>query len=207
MPFCTSCSAAMEPTAQVCPACGKAVGGTAPAAAAPAAPPQKSGGSALKVVLLILGGFVLLGFFVIGVAAFMAYRLAKDTRVEQTSGGAKVETPFGTVETTNEDAAAIAQKVGVEVYPGARPLPGSASVNVGGMRTATAMFESDDPPGKIEEFYRKQFPHAHVSSQRDEGGTRSVLMVGDKESWTTITIEGHEGGSKFTLASVESGEK
>lgn len=205
MPFCTSCSAAMEPTAQVCPSCGKAVGGTGPAAATSAPPPQKS--SALKVILLLLGGFLLLGMLVVGAAAMFIFRMARDTRVEQTSGGAKVETPFGTVETTNEDGVAIAQKMGVEVYPGARPLPGSASVNVGGMRTATAMFESDDPPEKIEEFYRKQFPRATLNSQRDEGGTRSVLMVGDKETWTTITIEGHESGSKFTLASVEGGEK
>lgn len=205
MPFCTSCSAPMEATASVCPSCGKAVAGTAPAAAAPAPPPQKS--SALKVILLLLGGFLLLGILVIGVVAFMAYRLANETRVEQTSGGAKVETPFGTVETTNEDGLAIAQKMGVEVYPGARPLPGSASANIGGMRTATAMFESDDPPEKIEEFYRTQFPKATLSSQRDEGGSHTVLMVGDKESWTTITIEGHDSGSKFTLASVSGGEK
>ena len=206
MPFCTSCSAAMEPTAQVCPSCGKAVGGTGPAAAAPA-PPQKSGGSALKVILMLLGGFLLLGMLVVGAAALFIFRMARDTRVEQTSGGAKVETPFGTVETTNEDGVAIAQKMGVEVYPGARPLPGSASVNLGGMRTATVMFESDDPPEKIEEFYRKQFPAANVTSQRDESGTRTLLMVGDSEKWTTITIEGHDSGSKFTLASVEGGEK
>lgn len=207
MPFCTSCSAAMEPTAQVCPSCGKAVGGTAPAAAASAPPPQKSGGGALKVVLLVLGGFVLLGILAVGVAALFIFRMAKDTRVEQTSGGAKVETPYGTMEANNEDSANLAAKMGVEVYPGARPLPGGASVNLGGMRTATVMFESDDPPEKLEEFYRKQFPAANVSSLRDEGGTHTVLMVGDREKWTTITIEGHEGGSKFTIASVDGGGK
>lgn len=206
MPFCTNCRAEMDATGQVCPSCGKAVGATAPAAAAPT-PPPKGSGSALKVILMVLGGFVLLGILVVGAAALFIFRMAKDTRVEQTSGGAKVETPFGTVEATNEDAVAIARKMGVEVYPGARPLPGGASVNVAGMRTATAMFESDDPPEKIEEFYRKQFPKAHFSSQRDESGTRSVLMVGDKESWTTITIEGQEGGSRFTIASVEGGGK
>ncbi len=206
MPFCTSCSAQMDASAQVCPACGKAVAGTA--ATAPAPPPQKSG--ALKVILLVLGGFVLLGMLVAGAAAMFIFRMAKDTRVEQTSGGAKVETPFGTVETTNEDGVAIAQKMGVEVYPGARPLPGSASVNIGGMRTATAMFESDDPPEKIEAFYRKQFPHASVTATRGEDETESlhtVMAFGDRETWTTITIEGHEDGSKFTLARVEGGEK
>ena len=206
MPFCTSCSAAMEPTAQVCPACGKAVAGTAPPAATPA-PPQKSGGGALKVILLVLGGLFLLGIVVIALAVGGAYYVAKQSHVEQGPEGAKVETPFGTVETTNEDSANLAAKMGVQVYPGARPLPGGASVNLGGMRSATVMFESDDPPEKLEEFYRKQFPGANVASQRDEGGTHTVLMVGDREKWTTITIEGHEGGSKFTIASVEGGGK
>ena len=54
MAFCTSCGATMDPSASVCPACGKAVGGAAaPAPAAAAAPAQsapKSGG-ALKVIV------------------------------------------------------------------------------------------------------------------------------------------------------------
>lgn len=203
MPFCTNCRAEMDAAAQVCPSCGKAVGGTAPAAAAATTAPPKSGGGALKVILLILGGIFLLGFLVIALAVGGAYYVAKRSHVEETSQGAKVETPFGTVETNKEDSAKLAQKMGIEVYPGARSLPGGASVNLGGMHSATVMFESDDPPEKVEEFYRKQFPKATVTSQRGDSGTHIALMIGDHDKWTTITIEGQEGGSKIVIASVQ----
>lgn len=206
MPFCTSCRAEMDATAQVCPACGKAVGGTTPQAAAPAATPQKSGG-ALKVILLVLGGLFLLCVVVVALAVGGAYYFAKQSHVEQGPQGAKVETPFGTVETTNEDSAKIAEKMGVEVYPGAKALPGGASVTLGGMHTASVMFESDDPPESVEKFYRKQFPKANVTSHSDDSGTHIALMIGDREKWTTITIEEHDGGSKIVIASVNGGAK
>jgi hypothetical protein len=214
MPFCTSCRAEIDAAAQACPSCGKAVGGaTAPPpaaatpapAAAPAAAPAKSGGGTLKVILLVMGGLALLivVFAVLGLGA--AYYVAKRSHVEQGPEGAKVETPFGSVETTNQDSAKIAEKLGVEVYPGARPLPGGASVSVAGMHTASVMFESDDPPEKIEEFYRKQFPKATVTSQRGDSGTHIALMMGSHDKWTTITIEGQENGSKIVIASVNGG--
>ena len=208
MPFCTSCRAEMDATAQVCPACGKGTGGAAvPGAvnAASAAPAKKSGG-ALKVILLVLGGLVLLFFVVIALVAGGAYYVAKQSHVEQGPEGAKVETPFGSVETSNEGSAKIAEKMGMEVYPGARALPGGASVNLGSMHSASAMFESDDPPEKVAEFYHKQFPNASVTTTRDEdekGSANTILAFGDSGKWTTITIEGHDGGCKFTLASVQ----
>lgn len=209
MAFCTSCGATMDASASVCPACGKGTGGAAaPGAtstASPAAPAQKSGG-ALKIILLVLGGMVLLGVLVIIIAAGGAYYLAKQTHVEQGPEGAKVETPFGTVETTKDDAKKIAEQLGIEIYPGARALPGAASVTMGSMHSATAVFESDDPAEKVAEFYRKQFPHATVTTTRGEDETEAehtILAVGGGDKWTTITIEGHEGGCKFTLASVE----
>lgn len=207
MAFCTSCGATMDASASVCPACGKGTGvAAAPGAgnaAAPAAPAQKSGG-ALKIILLVLGGMLLLGIVVIAVAVGGAYYLAKQSHVEQGPEGAKVETPFGTVETSNEGSAKMAEKMGVEVYPGAKALPGGASVNLGSMHSASAMFETGDPPEKVAEFYRKQFPNATVTTQHDEDGTtRTALMVGNHDKWTTITIEGQEGGSKIVIASVE----
>jgi hypothetical protein len=199
----------MEASASVCPSCGKAHGGataSAPAKTVAPAPPQKSGG-ALKVILLVLGGLALLFVVVFALAVGGAYYVAKRSHVEQGPQGAKVETPFGTVETTNEDSAKIAEKMGAEVYPGAKALPGGASVTLGGMHTASVMFESDDPPEKVEEFYRKQFPNANVTSHSDDGGTHIALMIGNREKWTTITIEGHEDGSKIVIASVNGGAK
>jgi len=205
MPFCTSCRAEMDASAQVCPSCGKAVGGAAPQAAAPAAAPQKSGG-ALKVILLVLGGLFLLCLVVVVLAVGGAYYFAKQSHVEQGPEGAKVETPFGTVEATKDDAEKIAAKMGIEVYPGARALPGAASVTMGSMHSATAMYESDDSAEKVAEFYRKQFPHATVTATRGEDekdSPHTVMAFGDSGKWTTITIEPSGEGCKFTLASVQ----
>ena len=202
----------MEDTAQVCPSCGKAVGGAAPppaaAAPAPAATPTgaKGGGSALKIILLVMGGLALLIFVIAALALGTAYYVAKRSHVEQGPEGTKVETPFGTVEATKDDAEKIAAKMGIEVYPGARALPGAASVTLGSMHSATAMYESDDSADKVAEFYRKQFPHASVTTTRGEDEKESphtVMAFGDSGKWTTITIEPQGDGCKFALASVE----
>ena len=202
----------MDAAAQVCPSCGKAVGGAAPppaaAAPAPAATPTgaKGGGSALKIILLVMGGLALLIFVIAALALGTAYYVAKRSHVEQGPEGAKVETPFGTVEATKDDAEKIAAKMGIEVYPGARALPGAASVTMGSMHSATAMYESDDSADKVAEFYRKQFPQASVTTTRGEDEKESphtVMAFGDSGKWTTITIEPQGDGCKFALASVE----
>jgi hypothetical protein len=193
----------MDPSATVCPACGKAVGGATappPATATPAPAPPKSGGP-LKVILIVVGSIFLLAFLVIALAVGGAFYMAQKSHVKQGPEGAKVETPFGTVETTTEDAEKIAARMGIEIYPGARPLPGSSSsVTTESMHIATVMYESDDPPEKVEEFYRQQFPNAMVHSEGEGADTHTVLAVGEL---TTISIEGREGGSRFTIASLK----
>jgi RNA polymerase subunit RPABC4/transcription elongation factor Spt4 len=210
MAFCNSCGAQMETGAGACPSCGKAATGAAPSATtAPPAQPKGSA-SALKIVLSILGCLMLVGILMIAGVAAIGFYVAKNSRVEQGPKGAKVETPFGTVEATEGDSAKIAESLGIEVYPGAKALPGGASATVGSMHTASAMFETDDPPERVAEFYHKQFPHATVTTTRDEdekGSAHTVLAFGDREKWTTITIEGHEGGSKIAIAAVDSGKK
>ncbi|MDP9263515.1 MAG: hypothetical protein M3O85_04235 [Acidobacteriota bacterium] len=176
----------------------------APAAAAPAA--AKSGGGALKIILLVVGGLFLLCVVVVVVAVGVGFYVAKNSHVEQGTDGAKVETPFGTVEATKDDAEKIAAKMGIQVYPGAHALPGAASVTLGSMHSATAMYESDDSAEKVAEFYRKQFPRATVTATRGEDEKESlhtVMAFGDSGKWTTITIEPSGEGCKFTLASVE----
>ena len=143
---------------------------------------------------------------VIAILVGGAVYVAKRSHVEQGPEGAKVETPFGTVEATKDDAEKIAAKMGIEVYPGAHALPGAASVTMGSMDSATAMYESDDSAEKVAEFYRKQFPHATVTTTRDEdekGSPHTVMAFGDRGKRTTITIEPSGECCKSTLASVE----
>src|SRR5690348_1512036 len=137
MAFCTSCGATLEGASKFCTKCGAIVAGAAgatpasggmaaaaakPAAAAvPATAAPASGGGALKVILIVVAiiiGVIVLGGAVIG---FGVWRIASRSHVEAGKNGARIETPFGTVE-SNTDTSAALRKLGIDVYPGARPL-------------------------------------------------------------------------------------
>src|SRR5690348_2151571 len=139
MAFCTSCGATLEGTGKFCTKCGATVagavgatpasGGMAAAAAAkpaaatalPATTAPPTGGGALKVILIVVAiiiGVIVLGGAVIG---FGVWRIASRSHVEAGKNGARIETPFGTVE-SNTDTSAALRKLGIDVYPGARPL-------------------------------------------------------------------------------------
>ena len=124
MPFCTSCGANVEASTAFCTKCGAAMTGAAsPSATAATAPaagaaPPKKGTSVVKIILTIVGVFFLLGVTVVGVLIYGAYRVAES--VEQGAKEGRVETPFGTVD-TSKDPADAAKDIGVEIYPGATP--------------------------------------------------------------------------------------
>ena len=80
----------------------------------------------------------------------------------------KVETPFGSIETSNDPDQA-AKDLGVDIYPGAEVQKnGSATVNFGSIHTVTASFDSSDSVDKVCDFYRSRFPNAMTSSMRPE---------------------------------------
>ena len=201
MPFCNSCGSNIDPGAKFCPKCGKpaATGGavTATGAAAPAVTPQ--GSSAVKVILIVVAVIVVLGVLGTVAATFIGLGIARRTHVEQKDGKVKVQTPFGTVE-TSEDADNAARDLGVAIYPGARATKGnSANVNAGGMHTSTVQFETDDPPDKVAEFYRSQFPHANVNTQEED---RYTIVSTDNKAVTTINIEPEGGKTQIVITNV-----
>src|SRR5437867_2024578 len=125
MAFCTSCGASLGESSKFCPQCGAATAlpaagpvgtvtttETSPtgAAAQPAmqtAPVQKGGGSALKIILIIFG--VIVGLFVLAgaVVGFGIWRFAHKTHIETGKDHARIETPFGTVESNGDATAAM----------------------------------------------------------------------------------------------------
>ena len=121
MAFCNSCGAPLNEGTKFCNKCGNAVTG-APAAAAqpitPAPPPSKGGSSALKMVLIIVGVIVLIGILGVATIGIVGYRIAKSAHVSQKGDNVKVETPFGSMETST-DPDKTAEELGVEIYPGA----------------------------------------------------------------------------------------
>jgi zinc-ribbon domain len=201
MAFCNSCGTTMEAGARFCPKCGAA----APAAAvtpsaAPAAPaPPAQGSSALKIILIVLAVIVGLGVLGIGTAAFFVHRAISRSHVTNRNGQVKVETPFGTVEST-EDSDEAARNLGVDVYPGATVVKNSAAnMTFGSMHTAAAEFESDDSASTVADFYRSKYPQAKLMSS---DGDRYTIIAGDKNNMTTITIEPQEGKTHIHIAKV-----
>jgi|SRR5277367_4162880 len=199
MAFCNSCGGTLEAGARFCPKCGAAIPMAAaiPATvpAAPAAPPQ--GSSALKVILILVGGIVVLGILGIGTLTFVIRRIAHRSHIDNTNGNVKVETPFGTVQSTNNPDEA-ARNLGIDSYPGARVLTGNTAT-IGGMHTVTAEFESDDPPEKVMAFYTSRFPSANVAT-KDQN--RYTIVSTDKKNLITINIEPQGSKTRIKVANV-----
>jgi flagellar basal body-associated protein FliL len=200
MAFCNSCGTTLAAGARFCPKCGGAV----PVAAAaipvnappsPAASPQ--GSSALKIILIVVAVIVVLGILGIGTLAFIVRRIAHRSHIENRDGNVRVETPFGTVQSTNNPDEA-SRNLGIDLYPGARVLKGNTAT-IGGMHTVEAEFESDDPAEKVSAFYSSKFPNANVTT-KDQN--RYTIVSTDKKNLITINIEPEDGKTRIRIANV-----
>ncbi len=161
---------------------------------APAAK-SSSGAKTLLIVVLVIVGFVVLGIAGLGI---VGWQIARHSRVQKNGDQVKVETPFGTMESTTDPEAAI-KNLGIDVYPDARPMKGgSAMTSFGGMHTVSAQFETDDSPEKVAEFYKSRISNAQVSSQ----GDRYSIVSADTKNVTTITIRPENGKTVIAIANV-----
>ena len=206
MAFCNSCGAQLTEGTRFCSKCGAPITGTPAApAGAPSTPATTAGSSnALKTILIIVGAIVLIGIVGIASLTFIGMRLARHSRVTQEGEHVKVETPFGTAE-TSKDPEDAAKELGVDVYPGADPQKeGASTATFGRVRTVSAAFQSDDSVEKVCAFYRSKFPHATVSTSDQN---RCTIVSNDPPNMITINVEPSGDGSKFQIASVSSKAK
>lgn len=200
MAFCNSCGASLEGGAKFCQKCGASqpVSGAVPAVTA-SAPAPSQGSDATKIILIVVAVIVVLCIVGIGTVSFIGWRIARHARIDSQNGNVRVESPFGTVETTTnpEDTA---RNLGVDLYPGASLLKGkSASVDMGGMHTVTAQLETDDAVDKVADFYKPKFPNATVSV-KDAGGY--TIVATDNKNMITINIKTEGGKTRITIANV-----
>lgn len=203
MAFCNACGSQLDPNAVVCPKCGGTVPVTTkvPVAQtpAPSAAPLAQNNHALKTVLIVLAVVVALGVGGTVIATIFGLNVARHTRVEEHDGKVKVQTPFGTVE-TSRDPQDAARNMGVPPYPGATVHDGNSnSVNVGGTRTLSAEFETDDPPDKVADFYKSQLPHANVSVA---DGNHYSIVSSENKNLLSINIQREDGKTVIQIASV-----
>jgi len=202
MAFCNSCGAPLNEGTKFCNKCGAVVSG-APAASAqpiaPGPPPSKGGSSALKIILIIVGVIVLIAILAMVTCGIVVHRAIKSARVSQKGDNVKVETPFGSMETST-DPEKTAEELGIEIYPGAQvQKAGTASVTFGSLHTVTANFESSDSVDKICDFYKTKFPSAQVASSDQ---THCSIVAGDKGNSTSITVQSSGEGSRFTIVTM-----
>ncbi|HEV3510490.1 MAG TPA: zinc-ribbon domain-containing protein [Candidatus Sulfotelmatobacter sp.] len=203
MAFCNSCGATLAEGTKFCSKCGKPVAGaSAPAptvAGIPAPPPSTGGSGSLKTVLIVIGSVILVGILFVVALAFIGLHIAKRSHVSQNGDNVKVETPFGTVETT-KDADQAAKDLGVDIYPGAQvQKDGASSATFGGMHTVTASFQSSDSSDKVCAFYRSKFPNANVSTS---DRNRCTIVSNSPPNMVTINVDSSGEASRFQIVAV-----
>ena len=155
--------------------------------------------NALKVILIVVAVIVGLGILGIAAVSFIGYRIATHTRVRNQDGNVRVETPFGTVQSSTDPDEA-ARNLGIELYPGATVVKGTSSnMNMGSMHTAAAEFESSDPASSVAEFYKSKVPGANVVSSNAD---HYSIISTDKKNMLTISIEPRDGKTRIHIARV-----
>ena len=199
MAYCNSCGASLEAGARFCPKCGAvqtgAVGAPANPLPPPAQPAQSSG--TLKVFLIIVAAVIVLGAIAIGTLTYVGLRIARHTHVTQNGENTRVQTPFGSVTTNPTDVSA---QLKTYTYPGARMLnDNAANVQMAGVRTIAAEFETDDAAGKVADFYKAKFPNANVNVSNHDHYT---IISSDSKNLITINIEPRDGKTVIHVASV-----
>jgi zinc-ribbon domain len=209
MAFCNSCGANIVPGTRFCNKCGAAVlASTLPSAAPPpavgsvpppVAPAPASGGGALKAILIVVGVIVLVGILGVASLGFFAWRIAHRAHVRHDGENVKVETPFGTVETT-KDPQDAARNLGVDIYPGAEVLKeGSASMTFGNVHTAALNFETSDSVDKVCSFYKPKFPNAMVVTS---DANQCTIVSNDKKNMITINAKVERGKTRIAISNV-----
>lgn len=200
MAFCNSCGATLEPGAKFCAKCGTTV--PLPSAISPTVPPIQAAPSqgssgALKVILIVVAVIIAIGVLGIGTLVFVVRRVAHNTHVRNNNGNVRVETPFGTVQSTNDPDQA-SRNLGIDPYPGARVLKGN-SATIGGMHTVEAEFETNDSAEKVMTFYSSKLPNANTTTKDQDNYS---IVSNNNNNLITIKIETEEGKTLIKIASV-----
>ncbi len=207
MAFCNSCGATLDGGAKFCTKCGatqpigKASSAT-PSSPAPAAAPLATApknNNALKIILIVVAVIVGLGILGAGTVAFFVHKAIRGSHVRHDGENVRVETPFGTVQSTTDPDEA-ARDLGIDLYPGATVVKGTSSkMNMGNMHTAAADFETGDSPSAVADFYKSKVPGANVISSESD---HYAIISTDKKNMLTINIEPKDGKTRIHIAKV-----
>ena len=150
--------------------------------------------------------------------------------------GAEITTPFGTLRARNEDNG---EATGLAVYPGSRVLHEKSDDHGGnvvidtpafGLKVVAVKYETDDPPAKVLDFYRKELRQygkkvleCHPNhdpddvnvgevhgkggeltcdKDNDDKGSTTELKAGTEDNQHVVGVEPKGKGTKFALVYV-----
>ena len=113
-----------------------------------------------------------------------------------------------------KDARQAAAGMGIEVYPGASPLPMGWKIISGGESVPGAQFRTPDPAKKVHLWYREKYPNNIIIPPEnadwgklpwdwDHQSLRVSPEAGDTKGFILIVIDKEkDGSSRITLARV-----
>jgi hypothetical protein len=194
--FCTKCGAKMAAPAPPVATAG-------PASAAPAPVQQTSGDGALKIVLIVIAviavlavGGATVGFFLLKRAVNHAVKTdSSGTLTSVNIGGTKIE--------TLKDSRLVAERLGVDIYPGAEADDSnSSSMTIGGVTTTHAQFSTSASPDEVFEFYKGKYPDANVIDQPE---SKTLMQGSEDKELLTINVVPEDGKTLIHVTHITKG--
>lgn len=163
-----------------------------------------------------------------------------DSHKNGQSDNVKIATPFGGMQIKTNDAA-VQSAIGLPEYPGATLVKkdkdnGAADINMSfgsfQLRVKAASYRTDDPPEKVEDFYRKALARygdviqcaenrpvgtpSHTAEGltcdnekqnhifvSDEVSSKFELKAGSQQHQHVVAIEKENGGAKIGLVALD----
>jgi hypothetical protein len=213
MAFCNTCGATLAPGTKFCNQCGAVIAGSAESAATPVTPPASSSAynssrspgasgrnNAVRTTLIVFAVVAALGVFGLFALGIIArHYLGKNVHVSREGNRVRVETPFGSTE-TSKDPGQVVHDLGVDVYPGAQVENNGATTSTfGGIHTVAASFNSSDSVDKVCAFYKSKFPNPMASTS---SANRCTIVSNDQKNMITINVETQGDSTKFQITNV-----
>jgi hypothetical protein len=199
MAFCNSCGKELVTGTKFCNQCGASVSGSPASASSSVPTPPAKSGSALKIVLIVVAVIVGLGVFAVAGFSYFVYHVAKSSHVRREGSNMKVDTPFGSIE-SSQDPEKISRDLGIDIYPGAQMQKnGAVDSTFGKMHTVTAMFETSDSADQVCGFYKLKFPNAMTAGAP---GTNCSLVSNDSGNMITMSVQSTGGTTRLQITSM-----
>jgi len=150
-------------------------------------------------VLIVVAVIVGLGIFAVAGFSYFVYHVAKSSHVRQEGNNVKVDTPFGSIE-SSQDPEKISKDLGIDIYPGAEMQKnGAVDSTFGKMHTVTAMFETSDSADQVCGFYKSRVPNAALVNTQS---ANCNFVSNDQKNMITINVQSVGGTTKVQITTI-----